>query len=321
MEKSTFKLGNLKIHYRAIPAPMASITDIVFRKLLDEIGCVDYMITEMISAEGLRRQQTKTLEIMRSDGFKTPQLIQLFGWEPSQFADAVSFIENETPFSGVDLNMGCPAGKVVRKGGGAALLKDPLKAASIIREIKTHTRLPITVKLRLGFNTVNILDMLQAIDGEGADAVTVHFRLRSEGYSGNANWEYAPIIREQLKEKALFIGNGDIKTAAEAKEKLNRVDCVMIGRGAVINPFIFAEMAGIDPAGFDTRRMVFHVLELIETYYHPMFHLSRFKAYARFLFSNRQNSKKIRQHIYSCHTFDEVKRVLHTYFEVNHESL
>jgi len=315
------KIGNLDIHFRAIPAPLASITDIVFRKLLDEIGYTGYMVTEMISAEGLRRLQSKTLYMIRPSEFKTPQFIQLFGSTPQAFTDAVKYVDSETGFHGIDINMGCPAGKVIRKGGGSALLANPLNAAAIIRETKNNTRLPVTVKLRLGFKKENILEMVKVAEGEGVDAIAVHFRLQSDGYTGEAKWHYAQLIKERLNKGTVFIGNGDIKTAGEAREKLKVVDGVMIGRGAVINPYIFPEIAGVDPASLDMNRLFIRILELIEENSIPKLWLPRLKAYGRYLFSNRPNSKRIRQHIYTCNTFEDAKQFLTSLKEENHEAL
>jgi tRNA-dihydrouridine synthase B len=307
------KIGNLKIKYRVMPAPLASITDIVFRKLLDEIGYADYMVTEMISAEGLRRQKAKTLDMIPPGDFKTPQFIQLFGAEPRPFVDAVKYVENRTGFCGVDINMGCPANKVIKKGGGAALLKSPKLAATILREIKKNTRLPVTVKIRLGFTKENVFEMVKILEEEGADAIAVHFRLQSDRYRDTAKWHYAPLVKEKLKKNTVFIGNGDVKTAAEAKEKMKVVDGVMIGRGAVSNPLIFAEIAGANPEKLNMNWVYQRLLELIEEHYEPDLRLPRIKAYTRFLFSHRKHSKKMRQQIYTSTTFEQAKQHFSVY--------
>lgn len=287
-------------------APLASITDIVFRKLLDEIGYVGFMVTEMISAEGLHRHQTKTLDMIRPGGFKTPQFIQLFAPEPGPFVDAIKFVENETEFCGVDINMGCPAYKVIKKNAGAALLKNPRQIAAIMQKIKRNTHLPITVKMRLGFTEVNVFEIVKILDEEGADAITVHFRLQADRYSQKAKWHYAPLIKEKIK-NIVFIGNGDIKTTADAKEKLKIVDGVMIGRGAVINPLIFPEIANLNTENLNLKWVYKRLLELVEEHYASKFRLPRIKAYARFLLSTREHSKKKRQQIYTSKTFEEAK--------------
>jgi tRNA-dihydrouridine synthase B len=321
------KIGNLDIKYNAMPAPLASLTDIAFRKLLDEIGYTGFMVTEMISAEGLRRKQEKTLAMIRPAGYKTPQFIQLFGSEPQPFIDAVKYIENETDYCGVDINMGCPATKVIKKGGGAALLKDPLQVAAIVREVKKHTRLPVTVKVRLGYVKENVLEIVKILESEGADAIAVHFRTQADGYMGEARWEYAPLIRQQLKKETVFIGNGDIKTAAQAKDRMTMVNGVMIGRCAVANPLIFAEIAGTaGMEGGESKNDKLHInwvyrrlLELIEEHYRPDLRLARIKAYARFLFSYQKYSKKVRTRIYSSATFEEAKKEFFRVIEVNNE--
>jgi tRNA-dihydrouridine synthase B len=300
------KIGNLEIEHHAMLAPLASITDIVFRKLLDEIGYTGFMVTEMISAEGLRRQQTKTLDMIRPGEFKTPQFIQLFASEPTPFVGAIKYVENETEFCGVDINMGCPAHKVTRKNAGSALLKNPQQIAAIMQEIKKNTRLPITVKIRLGFSAVNVFEIVKILEEEGVDAIIVHFRLQTDRYSQKARWEYAPLIKEKIK-NIVFIGNGDIKTAADAKEKLKIVDGVMIGRGAVINPLIFPEIADGDAVNLNLKWVYNRLLELVEEHYAPKFRLSKIKTYARFLLSTREHSKKQRQQVYTAKTFEEAK--------------
>lgn len=302
------KIGNIDIKYRAMQSPMASFTDIAYRKLLDEIGYTDFIVTEMISAEGLRRKQTRTMEMIKLFDFKTPQFIQLFGSEPEAIGEAAKYIENETAYSGIDINMGCPVPKVVRKGSGSALLKDPARAAAIVKALKKSISLPVTVKIRLGFNEVNVFEVARMLDQEGADAIVVHFRLRSDGYKGRARWEYAPLIKEQVK--TILIGNGDILTAAEAKEKLNIVDAVMIGRGGVRNPLIFPEIAGVPIGDSDLKWNINRLLELIQEYYPSRLHLSRVKAFARFLFAGRSGCKKIRTNVHAATTFEEAKKHL-----------
>jgi len=303
------KIGNLDIQYRAMLSPLASLTDIAFRRLVDEIGGVGYMVTEMISAEGIRRKQAHTWEKIAPFDFRTPQFIQLFGSQPDQFVDAVKFIENETGFDGVDINMGCPANKVVKKGAGAALLLNPPLAGRIVCEIKRASRLPLTVKIRLGYDKVDVLSIARVLDQEGVDALAVHFRLKTDGYRGLARWEYAPAIRGQIG--CPLIGNGDIRTGEAALARLDQVDGVMIGRGAVIDPLIFARVAGLSTGdavpGWDTARVLTRLLELIAEHYPEKFRLNRIKAFGRFIFTGQVNGKRARQAIYGAATFDQAR--------------
>lgn len=300
------KIGNLQLKYRTILAPMASLTDIVFRRVVDEIGGVGLMVTELISAEGLRRKQDKTLSMIRSFDFNTPQFIQLFGSEPEQFTDAVKYIEEETDFSGIDINMGCPARKIIKRRAGAALLKDPKKIGEICRKVRKVISIPFTVKIRLGYEEENVFEILKVLENEGVDAVTVHFRLKTDRYSSEARWEYAERIKERSSLK--IIGNGNILNRDEALERLNIVDGIMIGRGAINNPFIFAEMQDEMPGPEDKKEITERIMALVEEYYLPKLRLLRIKAFTKYLASDRPYLKEIKHKVYASKTFDDVKQ-------------
>lgn len=296
------RIGNLEVTYRTALAPMAGLTDIAFRRLLDEIGGVGLMVSEMISAEGLRRRNFKTGLMIRSFEFKTPQFIQLFGSESLPLAEAARLVESETDFSGIDINMGCPAGKVTRRGAGAALLAAPQKVREIVRAVRRSTRLPLTVKIRLGYSRVNVSEIVEVLNGEGVDALTVHFRLKSHRYGDEADWSHAPHIKKKLK--TILIGNGDIMSAEDGRHRLNLVDGIMIGRGAIANPFIFREIGGFMPAAGERAALMKRLVELISHYYEPPFRLSRIKAFTRFMAAGRAGSKKTRQEIYTAESFN-----------------
>lgn len=300
------KIGNLLLKHRTILAPMASLTDIVFRRVVDEIGGVGLMVTEVISAEGLRRKQKKTLSMIRSFDFNTPQFIQLFGSEPEQFTDTVKYIEEETDFSGIDINMGCPVQKIIKKRAGAALLKDPKKIGEICRKVRKVISIPFTVKIRLGYEEENVFEILKVLENEGVDAVTVHFRMKTDRYSSEARWEYAERIKERSGLK--IIGNGNILTRDEALERLNIVDGIMIGRGAINNPFIFAEIQDetLDPE--DKKEITERIMTLVEEYYPPESRLLRIKAFTKYLALGRPYVKEIKHKVYASKTFDDVKK-------------
>ena len=299
------KIGNLHLKHRTILAPMASLTDIVFRRVVDEIGGVGLMVTELISAEGLRRKHKKTLSMIRSFDFNTPQFIQLLGSEPEPFIDAVKYIEAETDFSGIDINMGCPARKVVRKRSGAALLKDPKKIGEICQKVRKITSIPFTVKIRLGFEQENVFEILKVLENEGVDAVTVHFKLKTDQYGSKARWEYAKRIKERSGLK--IIGNGNILNRDEALERLNTVDGIMIGRGAINNPFIFVEIQNEMPSSEHKKRINERIMALVEEYYPPKLRLLRIKAFTKYLAFGRPYIREIKHKIYASKTFDEVK--------------
>ncbi len=300
------KIGNLHLKHRTILAPMASLTDIVFRRVVDEIGGVGLMVTELISVEGLRRKQDRTLSRIRSFNFNTPQFIQLFGSEPESFTDAVKYIEEETDFSGIDINMGCPVRKIIKKRAGAALLKDQKKIGEICRKVRKVINIPFTVKIRLGYEEENVFEILKVLENEGVDAVTVHFRLKTDRYSSEARWEYAERIKERSGLK--IIGNGNILNRDEALERLNIVDGIMIGRGAINNPFIFAEMQDKMPGLEDKKEIAERIMALVEEYYPPKLRLLRIKAFTKYLALGKPYVKKIKHKVYASKTFDDVKQ-------------
>ena len=299
------KIGNLHLKYRTILAPMASLTDIVFRRVIDEIGGAGLMVTEPISVEGLRKKQDRTLSMIRSFDFNTPQFIQLLGSEPDSFIDAVKYIQAETDFSGIDINMGCPVRKIIKKRAGAALLKDPKKIGEICRKVRKVISIPFTVKIRLGYEEENVFEILKILESEGVDAVTVHFRLKTDGYSSEARWEYAERIKEWSSLR--IIGNGNIFNRDEALERLNLVDGIMIGRGAISNPFIFAEMQDEMPGPDDKKEITERIIALVEEYYPPELRLLRIKAFTKYLALDKPDVIKIKHKVYASKTFDEVK--------------
>ena len=300
------KIGNLHLKYRTILAPMASLTDIVFRRVVDEIGGVGLMVTELISAEALRRKQKKTLLMIRAFNFNTPQFIQIFGSEPESLIDAVKYIERETDFSGIDINMGCPVQKIIKKRAGAALLKHPKKIGEICRQVRKVISIPFTVKIRLGYEEENVFEILKVLENEGVDAVTVHFKLKTDKYGSKAKWEYAEKIKEWSGLK--IIGNGNILNRDEALEKLNIVDGIMIGRGAINNPFIFAEIQNEIISPEYKKEIIERIMTLVEEYYPPELRLLRIKAITKYIAFGQPNINKIRHKVYASKSFDDVKQ-------------
>jgi len=290
-------------------APMASLTDVAFRGLVAELGGVGLLITEMISAEGLLRRNQRTMGMIRGPGETTPVFMQLFGESFQSMAEAAAMVAQETDFDGIDINMGCPAGKVIRKGAGAALMKDPVKAAKIVSAMRRAAPdLPLTVKMRLGFDRVNAVDFLEAVQGGGADAVIVHFRLQCHRYRVPADWSHADSLR--LIARVPLVGNGDVMTESDARMRLEQVDGVMIGRGAVMDPLIFHRLAGGNGCDGLEARVIPRLLELIETHYPEPMRLGRLKALTRFLVSGRHMSRRYRQAIYTATTYAEGARNL-----------
>lgn len=313
------KIGALEFKNRTVLSPMASLTDLAFRILMDEMGGIGFMVTEMVSAEGIKRKNRRTLEMLKSVDFKTPQFIQLFGADPGVFIEAVQFLQGETGYAGIDINMGCPVKKITRRGAGAALLGNLPLASSILRAVRRYARVPVTVKIRLGISEEETLNLIRVLEAEGADAITVHFRLVTDRYSQPARWDQAPILRE--KSRTTFIGNGDINTIPDALEKLKMADGIMIGREALRNPRIFSDIScqlGHEPDGnlatVGTGVVIGRLLELTEELYPPELRLSRIKAYTRFLVAGQSEAKNLRRQVYASRSYAEAKAQLNRFY-------
>ena len=309
------KIGALILEQPTVLAPMAGLTDRVLRQLTDEIGGCGLLVSEMIAAEGLRRRNRRTMEMIAEFPTRAPQFIQLFGADPEALAEAAAIVSAETGYAGIDLNMGCPVPKVVRSGAGSGLLQDLPRLAAVVGAVRRRTRLPLTVKVRLGFSKVNVLETTTIIEQQGADAVAVHFRLKSDGYKGSARWELASEIKERLR--IPLLGNGDIMTPAFAREKMRTVDGVLIGRGALANPFLFREIAGEETLARDWGGYVRRLAVLIEEHYPERKRLGKLKAFTRFLVLSRPGSRSWKRRIFLSQDFQEARGFLEETFPLS----
>ncbi len=236
------KIGNLQFNGNVLLAPIAGVTDMAFRTLCYEKGC-SFAYTEMISAKGLYYNDKKTKKLMKR-GESEPFLgVQIFGNDSKIMVYAVEYINNHN-IDLIDINMGCPAPKIVKNNEGSALMKNPKLVGEIVNKCVKASTIPVTVKVRLGFdqNSINVLEIAKIIEESGASAITIHGRTRDMFYEGKANWEYIKEVKEILK--IPVIGNGDIVDNKSYKKIVKETNCdgVMIARAALGNPWVFEQI-------------------------------------------------------------------------------
>lgn len=238
----TFSIGSVLIDPPLALAPMAEVTDTYYRSLIKELGGVGLVVSEFISSEGLTRKNDRSHEMLTFNEAERPVAIQIYGGDPDRMDDAAAIVEAEG-VDIVDINMGCPVKKVVRSGAGSGMLKDFDKAARTVEKIVRRVKIPVTVKVRKGWETDNVLPLLQRFEEIGVSSIAIHGRTRAESYTGASDWEYIKYVKENLG--IPVFGNGDVKSPADAVRMFETtgVDGVMIGRAALHNPFIFRDIA------------------------------------------------------------------------------
>lgn len=243
------QIGSLQLKNRLIMAPMAGITNLPFRLMVKKMGA-GLVTTEMVSAKGLILGQKRTLDYLTTSAEEKPLSVQIFGSEPDVLRDAAQ-IAVERGADAIDINMGCPVKKVVKTGAGAALLLDPERIRKIVSAIRRGCTVPLTAKIRSGWrpSSPNALCVARLIEDSGADAITIHPRFASQGYSGNADWSVIRKIKGSLK--IPVIGNGDVFQPHQAAHMRDQTGCdgVMIGRGAIGSPWIFSQILAINRGG------------------------------------------------------------------------
>ena len=238
----TLKIGNLKLHSNLILAPMSGITDLPFRLINRKFGC-ELAFIEMINARCLGHKSKKTFQMMATDKLDKPLGVQLLGCEP-QYIERAMDILNKYKFDILDFNAACPERKVTRRGEGASLLKEPAKLQKLLKLVVEHAKTPVTVKIRTGWDkrSFNAAEVAQLAEDAGVRAIFIHGRTKQQLYSGCA--DYSVISRVKKAVKIPVVGSGDIFSGPLAQKMLDETGCdaVLIARGALGNPWIFAQI-------------------------------------------------------------------------------
>ncbi len=239
-----FKIGNVKIDNNVCLAPMAGVCNSAFRRIVKEMGC-GLIYAEMVSDKAICYDNEKTMDMLYMTEEERPIAQQIFGSDVDSFVKAAKKLEETMHPDIIDINMGCPVPKVaVRAQAGSALLKDPEKIYEIVKAVKESVNVPVTVKIRSGWdkNSINAVEVAKTCEKAGASAIAVHPRTRSQGYSGKADWNIIKEVKQNVN--IPVIGNGDIKTVDDAIKMIKETNCdaIMIGRGVLGNPYLIKQI-------------------------------------------------------------------------------
>ena len=316
-----WKIGNVEIDNQIVLAPMAGICDSAYRRIVKSMGC-GLIETEMVSTRAVMHLNRKTREMLHMTDYERPIAQQIFGSDPESFKIAAEYIYKNMSPEIIDINMGCPVTKVaVKSGAGSALLKSPDKVEDIIKSVVDTVPIPVTAKIRSGWDENNALEIAKIIEDAGASAITVHPRTRHQRYDIPADWSIIKDIKEELS--IPVTGNGDIRTCYDAKAMLDFTGCdaVMIGRGILGNPWIVKQCIdyideGIEPQRVSSKEKLDmfkrHSQMIIEDYEDKVL-MHKLRTNAAYYMKNLHGSQEIKKKIFQTSTKEELFELLENY--------
>jgi len=318
-----FKIRDIEINPPLVLSPMAGVTDVSFRRLVKQCGGVGLTVSEFISVEGLTRNNPKSKRQMRFFEDERPYAVQIFGGQPERMRMAALMAE-EIGADILDVNCGCPAPKVVKHGGGSGLLRDLPRLETILKEIKKAITIPLTVKIRAGFydHTINAVETARLAEACGAEHIALHGRTKEQGYKGLADWDLVRQVKEAVS--VPVSGSGDVTTIEDAFRKWDETNCdgVLIGRGAMANPWIFRQIedaiAGrvpFQPTLADKRDVLLEYFDSLREDMPELPAIGRMKQLAGQFTRGLTGGSRFRQTVYHSHSVEEVLDRIEEYFE------
>ena len=322
-----FKIGNVEINNQVVLAPMAGISNSAYRTIIKEMGA-GLIVAEMVSDKAIMYGNKKTVDMLYMTDFERPISQQIFGSDKESFVYSAKYIYENMHPDIIDINMGCPVPKVaISSQAGSALLKNPEKVYEIVKSVVEAVPIPVTVKIRSGWdeNSINAKEIAKVIESAGASAITIHPRTRKQGYSGKANWNIIKEVKESVN--IPVIGNGDIKSCYDAKRMIDETNCdaIMIGRGVLGNPWLIKECVeylenGTIPKEVSLEEkinMIKKHLDLLIKTKPIKVALLEIRSHAAWYLKGLPNTKELKEAIFKTNTHEEIINLLNNYLTHN----
>ena len=316
-------IGDVKISNKVVLAPMAGICNSAFRRICKEMGA-GLIYAEMVSDKAIFYNNKKTLDMLQMTDEERPIVQQIFGCDTESFVEAAKYIYHEMKPDIIDINMGCPVPKVaLRSQAGSALLKDPEKIREIVCAVVNAVPIPVTVKIRSGwdFNSINAVEVAKICEEAGASAICVHPRTRSQGYSGKADWSIIKDVKDNVS--IPVIGNGDIKSIYDAKRMIDETGCdaIMIGRAVLGNPWLIKQVASYledgsilpNPTNVEKIDMCIKHLNLLLEIKQERIAALEIRNHIAWYFKGIKNSNEIKNKVYQTRKINDIICILNEY--------